>query len=296
MAAKHTYHGGLQFNGDAHGALERFCDIVAATLEDYGNLIERKTLLSTSEASIVTNNYLVRLTLETPDAEDVDRYERLDRTAGLRTLTRKPSALPRNRLAMSIAPVSHLLDDQEISEMMLVVMLYRMVDICSLQRIEWLSPHTVLTIEQFLGAFGSLATRKPKDRQQIFGSVQGQFDGLDMPDHSDSDMQDGTQPPRPIQLTDDQLLTIAFRTPPEHPVQPDALAEAQPSDILRLTSWGMTGVVASVSAPVAVSMAAVNLIRGEDFRLNTQVLAFTTAIFGLNSSGAIAGVANAIGM
>lgn len=72
--------------------------------------------------------------------------------------------------------------------------------------------------------------------------------------------------------------------------------EDRPSDILRLTSWGMTGAVASMSAPIALSLAAVNLIRGEDFRLNTQVLAYTVAIVALNSSGAFAGVASALGL
>ena len=60
---------------------------------------------------------------------------------------------------------------------------------------------------------------------------------------------------RPIQLTDEQLLSIAFRADPD---DLDDLAsdndnratvdEDRPSDILRLTSWGMTGAVASMSA------------------------------------------------
>ncbi|MDA7963382.1 hypothetical protein [Ruegeria sp.] len=299
MTAKHRYHGGLQFSGSADHALERFSDIVAATLEDYGHLVERKSLLNPSEASIVTSQYLVRLQLEVQEVENTDRYERMDRAAGLKTLTRPAPTRPRNRLAMTISPVSELLDDSEISEMMLVVALYRMVDICSTQRIEWLSPKTVLTLEQFLGAFDTLAPRKPRDRKQIFNAISGPFAGLDLPDPLADMVEPAKAKPRPIQLTDDQLLSIAFRTEPEAPISstpaPD-VEDERPSDILRLTTWGMTGAVASISAPIAMSMAAVNLIRGEDFRLNTQVLALTTAIFGLNTSGAIAGVVNVLGM
>ncbi|WP_424833304.1 hypothetical protein [Ruegeria sp.] len=298
MTSKHRYHGGLQFNGDAGGALKRFGDIVAATLEDYGHLVERKTLQTETEASVVSSQYLVRLVLEVEDTVEIERYERMDRTAGLKTLARPAPSKPRNRLSLTISPVSDLLEDTEISEMMLVVMLYRMVDICSTQRIEWLSPNTVLTVEQFLGAFDSFTPRKSRGRQEIFNTVNGQFAGLDLP-RAAPDEQTKKSPPIPIKLTDDQLLSIAFRTEPEPPLRPGdptASEEDGPSDILRLTSWGMTGAVASVSAPIAISLAAVNLIRGEDFRLNTQVLAFTTAIFGLNSSGAIAGVVNAIGM
>ena len=84
------------------------------------------------------------------------------------------------------------------------------------------------------------------------------------------------------------------------PTQKDAGAsiadDDKPSDILRLSSWCLTGVLASISAPIAVSMAAVNLIRGEDFRLNTQVLVFTFAIVALNASNALADVAGALGM
>ncbi len=298
MTKKHSYHGGLQFAGDTDGAVERFGTIVAATLEDYGHLVERKALLSNTEASIVCSQYLVRLTLETEELQPDDRHDRLDRAAGLKTLVRPSASRPRNRLVINISPVSPLLDDSEISELMLVVILYRMVDICSSQRVEWLSPHTVLTVEQFMSAFDTLAPTKPRNRKQIFQSVSGQFAGLNYPEPEESEI--AKPAPRPIQLTDEQLLSIAFRTEDDPVAQatpdPQEYTSDRPSDALRLSSWCLTGVVASMSAPIAVSMAAVNLIRGEDFRLNTQVLVFTFAIVALNASNAFADVATALGM
>lgn len=306
MTEKHMYHGGLQFDGPTEGALQRFSDVVATTLGDYGHLVERKTLLSTSEASIVTSQYLVRLTLETtPSKAAQNHHERMDRTAGLKTMVRPAVSPPDNRLTISICPVSNLLDDSEISELMLVVILYRMVDICTTRRVEWLSPQTVLTIEQFMSAFDAIAPRKSRDRKQIFEAVVGPFAGLDLPEADAEPFEPRRSnphqsKPRPIRLSDDQLLSIAFRTETDVPAAQDLGPVVDqiesPSDILRLSSWGMTGAVASISAPVAISMAAVNLIRGEDFRLNTQVLAFTTALFGLNTTNAFAGVVNALGM
>lgn len=302
MTAKHMYHGGLQFNGTAEGALERFCGVVTTTLEDYGHLVERKTLLSESEASIVTSQYLVRLTLDAAPVEaEQSHHERMDRTAGLKTMARSVVTLPNNRLTISICPVSSLLDDSEISELMLVVILYRMVDICSTQRVEWLSPKTVLNIEQFMGAFDSITPRKARNRKQIFETVSGRFAGLDLPDFDEPPAPPERLNHRPIQLSDEQLLSIAFRIDPETPANAEQIRDhvdedERPSDILRLTSWGLTGAVASISTPVALSLAAVNLIRGEDFRLNTQVLAFTTAIFGLHSTNAFAEVATVLGM
>ncbi len=302
MTKKHSYHGGLQFDGDTEGAVERFGTIVAATLEDYGHLVERKALLSATEASIVSSQYLVRLSLDTECAETQDRYERMDRAAGLKTLVKPAATRPRNRLVITVSPVSALLDDAEISELMLVVILYRMVDICSSQRVEWLSPNTVLTVEQFMSAFDTLAPTKPRNRRQIFQSVTGQFAGLSFSEPTEPTAEAPPPTARPIQLTDDQLLSIAFRSTDDTPalaaIQPDTedASEDRPSDVLRLSSWCLTGVVASISAPIAVSMAAVNLIRGEDFRLNTQVLVFTFAIVALNASNAFAGVATAFGM
>ncbi|WP_371732214.1 hypothetical protein [Ruegeria sp. HKCCD6119] len=302
MARKHSYHGGLQFDGDATGAIERFGTIVATTLEDYGHLVERKALLSATEASIVSSQYLVRMTLDTGTSGQQDRYERMDRAAGLKTITKPGVSHPQNRLVLTITPVSPLLDDAEISELMLVVTLYRMVDICSTRRVEWLSPHTVLTVEHFMSAFDTLTpSRTSRDRKQIFQSLTGQFAGMQQSEQDDTITALHTPAARPIQLTDEQLLSIAFRSDEaDLPTRKDAGAsiavDDKPSDILRLSSWCLTGVLASISAPIAVSMAAVNLIRGEDFRLNTQVLVFTFAIVALNASNALADVAGALGM
>nr|WP_170564651.1 hypothetical protein [Ruegeria atlantica] len=303
VTPKHSYHGGLQFNGKTEDAIERFSDIVDKTLADYGHLVERKSLLNSTEASIVSSQYLVRLTLDTKMAETEDRFERLNRAAGLKTIQKPVVTMPKNRLTITVTPVSPLLDDSEVSELMLVVILYRMVDVCATQRVEWLSPNTVLTIEQFMSAFDTLAPSKPRDRKQIFEAVTGPFAGLNVTDAEDLDEPEKKALPpvaRPIQLSDEQLLSIAFRTEPiEQPTDRDdtpPLVHERPSDILRLSSWGLTGAVASVSVPIAASLAAVNLIRGEDFRLNTQVLAYTVAISALSTSGALADVASALGM
>ena len=66
--------------------------------------------------------------------------------------------------------------------------------------------------------------------------------------------------------------------------------EEEPSDVRRLATWGMTGMMVFLSGPVAVSMAAVNLVRGEDFRLNTHVLALTGFLVTMQSSGMLSSV------
>ena len=63
-------------------------------------------------------------------------------------------------------------------------------------------------------------------------------------------------------------------------------AEEQ-NDVRRLAVWGMTLMMAFLSAPVALLMAVVNLVRGEDLRINTHVLTITTLIFLAVPAGAL---------
>lgn len=302
MTSKSRYHGGLVFLGDDDRTLERFSQIVAATLQDYGHLVERRTVLSETEASVVSSQYLVQLSLETDASVLEDQNEGADRAGGIKKLARRPVLRGKKRLVITMSPVSELLDDNEISELMLVVMLYRMVDICTSLRVEWLSPNTVLTIEQFMSAFDTLTPGRQRGCKQIFASLSGPFSGPE----SDADEATPTEAPRtapevsteggrPIEVTDQVLLTLAFREDEEP--EPELSGEDRlRRDLQRLSSWGMTGAVAFLCAPVAASMAAVNLIKGEDFRLNTHVLSYTAALVLLQSSGALADVTAALGL
>ncbi|WP_240482106.1 hypothetical protein [Ruegeria marisrubri] len=302
MTSKSRYHGGLVFLGNDDGTLERFSQIVAATLQDYGHLVERRTVLSETEASVVSSQYLVQLSLETEALAPENRDDGNNSAGGFRAIARKPVLRGKKRLVITMSPVSELLDDNEVSELMLVVMLYRMVDICTSLRVEWLSPNTVLTIEQFMSAFDTLTPGRQRGCKQIFASVSGPFSGSESDAHQEGPAADQHTAPavptdgtRPIEVTDQVLLTLAFRED-EEPEQELSREDRLRRDLQRLSSWGMTGAVAFLCAPVAASMAAVNLIRGEDFRLNTHVLSYTAALVLLQSSGAITEVTAALGL
>ncbi|MCU9838057.1 hypothetical protein OEZ49_09795 [Ruegeria sp. WL0004] len=297
MAQTGRYHGGLVFLGNEEGVLDRFSRIVTATLEDYGHAVERQTLLSDCEARIISSQFHVKLSLET-EAEEYPRVRRLDEAAGLNRRTQLAKTRPRNRLVISITPVSEFSEDRDVTELMLVVMLYRMVDLYASELIEWLDPNVKLTVEQFLGAFSNISPRRIRGRQQIvynqgdrFASIDETAPGLatrydtiigQAAHHGEIGL---------IELTEQEALALAFRSDPR-PNEVDGLSpeEQAQNDIRRLASWGMTGCLAFVSAPIAASLAAVNLIRGEDFRLNTQVLSLTAALVFMQSSGAMTNV------
>jgi hypothetical protein len=280
VAQTGIYHGGIVFHGDEAASLDRFCRIVSATLEDYGHAVERQSVIDPRHARVVTSRYLMHLSLD-------DRRYRTQTpelaVSGGRT---------HHRLEIEMTPVSGAHEDRDISELMMVVMLYRMVDICTTESIEWMDPGTVLTVDQFLSAFGNVSPHRmnghAQKRAARFAPVDEtapqlaeRFDTLSAAAEEDF----------LIPLSADEELALAFRTNRGANVNnARAKEEKAQSDIRRLAAWGMTGMVAFMSAPVAASMAAVNLARGEDFRLNTQVLSLTGCLAFLQGSGALAQV------
>lgn len=277
MSQNGRYHGGLVFYADREGALDRFSRIVTATLEDYGHPVERQSLIDNRQGRIVSSHYLVKLTLNdmkgnrpAPKGSDDDQGKALQ------------------RLVIDLCPVAPGADDRDVSELLLVVTLYRMVDIVSTRSIEWLDPQTVLTIEQFLGAFTNVSPRRIRGRQQVL-ELAGVPQGSGEPELYDAQADSVIRDPA-FCLTQEEELSLAYRFSPRVAEDPRTITpeeEAQ-NDIRRLATWGMTGMVAFLSGPVAVSLAAVNLAKGEDFRLNTHVLSLTGLLVMLQSTGALA--------
>ncbi|GAA6190857.1 hypothetical protein [Phaeobacter sp. NW0010-22] len=303
MTQAREYHGGLVFLQEDQGSLDRFARIVSATLEDYGHSVERQSISDRNEATVVTHQYAVHLGLDS-NPLCASRSHRMDAAAGLNPRRKKRRDQVRKRLTISLTPVSDKTDDRDVSELILVVMLYRMVDLYSSEHIEWLDPSVLLTVEQFLGAFANVSPQRVQSRQKVFHARGKRFAPVEDTAPGLAVQYDKISGQTPhcgklglVELTDEEALALAFRSDP-HPDELDAneaLLHAE-NDIRRLTSWGMTGVLAFVSGPVALSLAAVNLIRGEDFRLSTQVLTLTSALMILQGSGAMASVATYIPM
>lgn len=300
MGRADKYHGGLVFAGNQDNALDRFCRIVASTFEDYGHSVDRQTILDDHIARIATEHYMLKLTLLPwgSPSETIQRSARMDAAAGLNT-ARMNGQFDEHHLDITLTPVSPGHEDIEVTELMLVVMLYRMVDAFPVRQIEWLNSDTVLRVDQFMSAFTNVSPHRVRSRQEVqipaghrFASIEDTEPGLAR--HCDAILgktaHGGCE--GLIELTDEEMLALAFRDGP----RPDeyAFGEDVPSDIRRLATWGMTGMLAFLSTPVALSVAAVNLARGEDFRLNTQVLALTGCVIAMHSSGLLSTAVNAL--
>lgn len=83
-------------------------------------------------------------------------------------------------------------------------------------------------------------------------------------------------------------LAQAYRIPTAKD-EPDAENDT-PSDVLRLATWAISGVIAFIALPVAITLFIINLLRGEDFRLNAQALSVTGLLVVLQAQGALANV------
>ena len=164
MAQTGRYHGGLVIVGPTDGALDRLSRVVTATLEDYGHPVERQSVLSLTEARVISSGYMVKITLA--DLRGDARHRR-DAVVGLNARRRQQMDHPAQRAVIEMLPVAAGQEDPELTELMLVVMLYRVADIFAISQVEWLSPETILTVDQFLGAFISVSPRRVRGRQQV---------------------------------------------------------------------------------------------------------------------------------
>ncbi len=272
------FHGGIVFtpapDGSPDGNIEPFHHIVVSTLEDYGHSIESRHFTGPSSARIVTARYLIDLALAAHPAP----------------LDGEAAPCPRARLEITIRPAADIHAERDIVELLLVVMLYRMTESCDAEAIEWLAPETVLTVRQFLNAFAVVTPRRVRSRKRVMADLvptgaaaaphSGMAPGGQMPDETEE-----------TEETEEEALARAFRCECADPAGPEGRQGVRASDVRRLATWGMTGMLAVVSAPAAIPIAALNLARGEDFRLNTQILSLAGLLTTLGSTGAFGNLA-----
>lgn len=267
MTHTNMFHGGLVFFDDNAQELDGYCRIVASTLQDYGHSVDRQSLLSQDEARITTPAFAVRLQIG-----------------------------PANRLILTLLRARSD-DDPSEAQLMLLVMLYRMIEAYGAQDVEWLDPQTVLPAPAFMSAFAQVSPRRVRSRQEIMDGDDPRFASVDDTEHDIAYRYDEIQGQAAyageglVDLSAEQALSMAFReTPHPNELNGDDGPEQAQNDIRRLASWGMTGVVVCISGPVGLSMAAVNLAKGEDFRLNTHVLSLTGFLGVMTSGTAMADV------
>lgn len=155
--------------------------------------------------------------------------------------------------------------------------------------IQWLDKDTTIGVALFQDILGGVAPRRvdnaPPVRQRP-------------PDLRRLDMSCCTRPARPVTLSsglpEENLLRYHFRP---YPTQEELVTEFGPiaenkfeeePDPLRLSSWAIIGVLTLLVFPVGVTLAYINLKKGENLRVNTHVLVFTVVLLLLTTTGVLA--------
>ena len=156
------------------------------------------------------------------------------------------------RVVLTLEPGAIPAPSGRAPDLLLLILLYGLAETFAPRQVEWLDPSARIDTPTFLSLF------------------------------------DGVVPPVPASAPRPGESRTYAETPP--PPMPEAEApqprpRAPRNDLQRLTAWAMTGCIATLSLPVAASLAAVNLIRGEDFRLNTQVLSMTVLVASVPAYG-----------
>lgn len=276
MSHNGMFHGGLVFAGKQENALDQVSRIVSATLQDYGHMIERQDVLSKHQACVTASRYMVKITLnEGVNPSETDIHQRLELTL----CAANPSG-----------------SDTTQSELILVVMLYRMIEIYQIESVEWLDPKTILTTEEFLGAFSTASPQRVHSRQQILDTRNSRF----APVHETEpglavhyDVIAGQCPYSSLEglvpLGHDQALSLAFHDTP-HPAEYTPSIAPTGINFRRFTSRGISEMRGHFSTSVAASMAVINRLRGEDARHNTLVLSLNGFLVMLVTSSAVAGI------
>lgn len=273
MAKNERYHGGLVFFDANMNSLDDVCRAVSSTLADYGYLVERQSILGDGTARITSLRIAVRL--------------RIERGA------------EQSRLILTLITADRSLVAPDMAQLVLLAMMFRILETHPAHSVEWLDPSTVLPAGKFVHAVTKVSPRRVPDRQQVLDAEFYRFLPVEEAEETICSRYDemcgqvGRVQAQPE--TEQDYLARVFRCDDwmddGDVIDGDTGAE---SDIRRLASWGLTGVVACLSGPVGLSMAAVNLMRGEDFRLNTHVLALTGFLVVSTSNGMVAQVVSAL--
>lgn len=145
MAHTTKFHGGLTYYGLPGSALAKCSCTIADTLEEYGHSVDQFSAHDSDVIALACDQY--RLVLRMDDQPS-------DIQAG------KVRAGPQ-RVVISLQPNFPKHCDAELSEMLMAIMLYRLVNMLGAEHIEWMTPSAKLTRKQFLGVFAKIRPMQP---------------------------------------------------------------------------------------------------------------------------------------
>lgn len=275
----HTVQAGLVFMGRKSFDIAAIACGIADVLERLGERVEERRCDSDVQASVRTRNIICRLRLV--EGHPLPRIEEI------------PAHILELRIDRGAQSEAHA---ETSSETLIAYLLAGLQPTLAPDYVQWVDPNAVLTRTEFRTAVANTAampaparraaavTRQPKrlpDVEATYAQLRATITGA-----SCGRTEEGRL----------DALRAAFRDP--DPSEADArLAEddiREPTAPLRLSVWMLTIATGLFVPPVAVALAVINLLRGENMRLTSQTVALTGTFMVLATYGQIAQAAQLV--
>lgn len=280
-------HGRLGLASTPDGQLQQIARTVQFSLQKQGYMAEAGTDPVAHQVLLTSDVCTIRLTVsQNPAATD-----------GASTSPPEPAAAVDATAALDIGCRVEIRLSDCVTGDAQALLAYLMIDLVRAHNpewVEWMAAGTRITPDAFLACFDMpqdcqmVAPQRPMRPKPAGAAAKAA-------QNANGQNANGSSGFRCVPLTnglewpDAQVaLAQAYRIPVSGDIK--AVADAIPSDILRLAAWAIAGVVAFIALPVAVCLFIINLFRGEDFRLNAHVLSVTGLLVVLQSTGAFAEV------
>ncbi len=148
VASTTKFHGGLFYYGTPSSALAKCSCIIADMLEEYGHSVDQFSARADDAIALASDQY--RLVLRMAEKPKVPNGAKL-----------RPNL---QKVEISLQPNFPSYCDKELSEMLMAVMLYRLVNELGAEYIEWMDTSVTLTRKQFLGVFAKIRPLHPQPK------------------------------------------------------------------------------------------------------------------------------------
>ena len=277
------YHGGLIFFGSDVLDLGKATQIVAEVVAAFCHHVDRRSVLTGGRGRVTCSDWVVKLASRAvePLSDSMQRRARLDAVGHL--TSNGAREWPTHQLVITFCAADPDQADEDHALRLLAETLRRLVLASDPRFVEWRSSDRLVPADKFAPAMAQLSLPVCTGASNVrsrFGPVDR--DAQRLSGRYDEFLGAGRQMRRTFLNEPDPETVLTRALQPPLPVETPL--------VHRLATWSLTGVIATLSGPVGLSVAAVNVLRGEDMRLNTHVLALAGAIAMLSSSGALANV------
>ncbi|MFD1341781.1 hypothetical protein ACFQ4E_05045 [Litorisediminicola beolgyonensis] len=185
-------------------------------------------------------------------------------------------------------------------------MVLQALQLVEARHVEWLSPRSILSPEEFESSRNYVSQRRGSKREMT--GLPPMEDSIDEIERNLQKMFASDEPAAPAAPETDikepaALAASAVDPDQERPTKPlvyeirDRLEPEDPRQFRQIAaSWALTAAITAISLPVALLLAVVHVMRGNDFRLSAHCLALSAFGAALHAAGMLEPLMRSLGI